>query len=53
MLNRNAVSYTYITACERYEEAIEISLADESVPADSIGKIEVENSRLLEAFNNS
>ena len=44
MLNRNAVSYTWITACERYEDAIEMPLADKSVPEDAVGKIEVENS---------
>ena len=34
-------------------KAIEILLADKSVPEEAIGKIEVENSRLLAAFNNS
>ena len=28
-------------------------LADKSVPEDAVGKIEVENSKLLAAFNNS
>ena len=53
MLNRNAVRYTYFTACERYEEAIEISLAEKSVPENAVGKIEVENCKVLAAFNNS
>ena len=47
MFNRNAVRCTKITACERCEKAIEISIADKSVPKDAVGKIEVENGKLL------
>ena len=37
-----------------YEDTIEMSLADNSVPEDAVGKIEVENSKLLlAALNNS
>ena len=35
------------------EDAIEMSLADKSVPKYAVGKIEVENSKMLAAFNNS
>ena len=34
-------------------EAIQVSLGDKSVPEDAVGRIEVENSKLLAAFNNS
>ena len=39
-----ALKHSVQSAAERYENAIEMSLADKSVPEDAVGKIELEKS---------
>ena len=41
---RGVCAQSKCSQLQRYEEAIEMSLADKSVPEDAVGKIEVENS---------
>ena len=43
---------TGVCAQSKCSQAIEISLADKLLPENAVGRIEVENCKLLEAFNN-
>ena len=45
--------FTFKSLCVKVVKRLSILLAGKSVPEDTIGKIEVENSQLLAAFKNS